>query len=449
MTDHARFEFDDDELSRIGAEAYLFLYPLVIMELTRRASTNVADLSRRGRAPMNALAHARAFPPGEFRTIVRPNFDTLYSTAWVDVAHEPMILSLPALPDDRFVMVPCYDMWTEVFASPGTRTNGTAPYAFALCEPTWRGELPADVERIDAPTSVVWILARSETRGVNDYEHIHQFQDAMTLSSLSSYPEPAPTLSSERSGDETKVPPMLAVAQMDANDFFSLASELLRTHRCHSSDWNTVARIRHVGIDARLPFEFSSLDQRIKDALLSAPALAAQVQRHSFGTMGTNVNGWQMFTETTGAWGNSYARRAIIAQWGLGANPPEESLYPSATVDSLGEPLHGENDYVIHFNAGQLPAVKAFWSLTAYDLQGYPVPNDLQRYALGDRDELEFNPDGSLDLYVASREPAQRTANWLPVAAERFLLTLRLYLPEPSVFDGQWRAPAITRVRAN
>jgi hypothetical protein len=146
-------------------------------------------------------------------------------------------------------------------------------------------------------------------------------------------------------------------------------------------------------------------------------------------------------------WGNAYLKRAAIAMWGIGANPPEESLYPTCAVDRYGEVLSGAHQYRIHFPAGSLPPVRAFWSLTAYDLQGYTVPNGTNRYAIGDLGDLRYNLDGSLDLYLQHSAVSDEWAsNWLPVPEDRFILTMRLYLPEESVFDRAWSPPAVEPV---
>src|SRR5262245_782787 len=129
------------EAELIAVEAYIYFYPLVLMELTRRQTTNVR---------MGAFRHLRAFPDADFREVVRPNFDTLYSAAWLDLTREPMIVSAPDT-DGRYYLLPMLDMWTDVFASPGSRTSGTAAAQFAVVPPGWSGGLPDDVTPILAP----------------------------------------------------------------------------------------------------------------------------------------------------------------------------------------------------------------------------------------------------------------------------------------------------------
>lgn len=110
------------EQNQIAEEAYLFLYPLVLMDITRRVGTNVPLGVKPGFGPANVFSHMTQFPPGDFKEVVRPNFDTLYSIVFLDLMDEPMVVSVPDT-DGRYYMLPMLDMWTDVFAAPGSRTR--------------------------------------------------------------------------------------------------------------------------------------------------------------------------------------------------------------------------------------------------------------------------------------------------------------------------------------
>jgi len=442
--DSAR-HLSDDELASIATDAYLYLYPLVMMETSRRVLTNTAYGVKVARGPMGAFVHTRAFPPASFKAVVRPNFDTLYSSAWLDLTNEPYIISLPAF-HDRFFMLPLYDMWTEIFASPGTRTNGSEPFTFALCDPSWHGVLPSGVERIDAPTSTVWIIGRTETRGEDDYANVHALQDAMRLAPLSTWPafEPPPFVKDERVDMST--PPMLQVEALGARDFFLLASELLTRHASHPTDWGIIKRMERTGFVVGRPFDLEQVDAPVRTAYEKAHAGASMQMHQRFETLVPFVNGWSSIGDM-GVWGNAYLKRAMIALAGLGANPPEESLYPNLQRDDHGEALDGASRYVLRFEADATPPVEAFWSLTVYDPRGFPVANELNRCALGDRDHLIHAADGSLEILLAHERPDDEwIPNWLPVPLGRFMVTLRLYLPRAEALNGRWTPPPARRL---
>ena len=426
-------------------EAYLYCYPLVLMDITRRVSTNWAVGERPGVGPMGTLQHARAFPSASFRTVVRPNFDTLYSSAWLDVAREPSLVSLPTI-DDRFFMLPIYDMWTDVVASPGTRTHGTRRATFALCDAPWRGELPPGVERIDVTTPVVWLIGRTETRAGDDVALVHALQDQMRVAPLSCWPdEPVPTLERDPHLD-VRTAPMRQVDQMSGHEFFARALRLAGVHRPHATDWNIVTRMARAGLVLGDDLERSPLADDLVDALEAAPARARRVLAERSHTIAPVLDGWSTIDDL-GVYANAYLKRALIARSGLGANPVEESMYPNLTLDAHGEPLDGSRRYVLRFGAHALPPADAFWSLTAYDHSGFPVANDIERYALGSRDALRFDADGSLEILLAHRHPDDDgLTNWLPVPDGGFVVTLRLYLPREEVVLGQWRAPAAQRL---
>jgi len=154
-----------------------------------------------------------------------------------------------------------------------------------------------------------------------------------------------------------------------------------------------------------------------------------------------------MNTHTMGVYGDYYLERAIVTQLGLGANVPEDAIYPINLGDETGKPLDGANKYTLHFDKGTTPPASAFWSVTLYDQERYQVANPLNRFALSSWMPLYFNPDGSLDLYFQNESPgADREANWLPAPKGPFNLTMRLYAPKSEALIGQWNPPAVVKV---
>jgi hypothetical protein len=434
----------EQEAYEIGMEAYTYLYPLVLMDATRRQMTNVDGGKVIGRGPMNAFTHVRTFPPADFRDVVRPNFDTLYSIAWLDLSKEPIVVTAPDT-HGRYYMLPMLDMWTDVFACPGKRTTGTGEGRFAVVPPGWQGNLPEGVQRIDAPTPYVWIIGRTQTNGERDYEAVHQVQDGYTITPLSQLGKtPQPVQATIDSTVDMKTPPMTQVDTMAADKFFSYAAEPLKVNPPHITDQPIVARMRRIGIDPGKSFDLGKADPTVKRALEQAASDALNAMRAKIPTLARVVNAWQMNTDTMGVYGNYYLKRAIVALVGLGANLPEDAVYPLNMGDASGHSLTGANQYVLHFAKNEIPPVAAFWSVTLYDKNGFPTANDLKRNAIGDRDALKFNADGSLDLYIQHVSPgAAKESNWLPAPTGDFNLTMRLYAPKGQVLDGYWAPPAI------
>ena len=438
---------DETTAHEIGIEAYVFLYPLDIMDVTRRQMTNMEAGRQIGRGPMGAFAHAREYPSADFRDVVRVNFDTLYSVAWLDVRSEPVIVSAPDT-GGRYYMLPMLDMWTDVFATPGTRTSGNAAQDFAVVPVGWTGQLPSGVRRIETPTPMVWIIGRVKADGPADYDAVHQVQDALRITPLSSWgppPPPVPVVI-DPSVDMT-TPPLDQVNAMSAAEFFRYAAELMKVHPPHPTDWSTVARLRRIGIEVGESFDAGALGAPVIEALSPVPGDAQQLLLRRLPGLARIVSGWQSNLDTMGVYGDFYVKRAIVAIVGLGANQPEDAVYPLLLADADGKPLDGGSRYVLHFAADSLPPVDGFWSVTMYDGHGFQVANPISRFAIGDRDDLRFNPDGSLDLYLQHDSPGgDKEANWLPAPQGPLGVTMRLYSPRPAVLDGSWNPPPVQRL---
>ncbi len=437
------------EAYEIGLEGYVYFYPLVSMEMTRRVSTNHAAGEKPGLGPMNAFHHMREYPAANFREVVRPNFDTLYSSAWLDLTREPVIVSAPDTAG-RYYLLPMLDMWSDVFAVPGKRTSGTGAGRFAVVPRGWVGELPEGIQRIESPTSYVWIIGRTQTNGPADYAAVHDVQNGFTATPLSRWGKSseAPKFTADPSVD-MKTPPLRQVNGMTGTAFFALAADLLRTNPPHTTDWSILARLKRIGLEPGKPFDTSKLKPEVRSALDRSAVDALKMMAAKLPTLARVVNGWQMNTDTMGVYGNSYLKRAIVAMVGLGANQPEDAIYPMLVADSEGRPLTGDREYVLHFAKDELPPVDAFWSVTMYDAEGFQVANELNRFAIGDRDALRFNADGSLDLYIQHANPGpDKTSNWLPAPRSGALgITMRLYSPKPQALDGRWNPPPVRAAR--
>ena len=436
----------DTDLAAIAGEAYIYLYPLVTMELTRLQATNLEAGQLPGRGPMNQFSHIRAYPDANFKIVVRPNFDTLYSSAWLDLTDGPIIVSAPDT-QGRYYMLPMLDMWTDVFANPGQRASGTSAGDWALVPPGWIGELPDGVDRIGAPTLYVWVIGRTQTNGAQDYEAVHRVQDGYRITRLADWGRTAtPVPHPIDPGVDMSTPPLDLVNSLSGPAFFTRAAEVLKVHPPHATDWSQVRRMRSIGLVPGRSFDADALDEQTAAAVAAAPRTAQAALGAQLPALAAVTNGWQMNINSIGVYGNFYAKRAIVSMMGLGANPPEDAVYPLLMGDADGEPLDGSNPYVLHFEPGGLPPVSAFWSITMYDSEGFQAANALDRFALGDRDPLGYNDDGSLDLYLQHADPGpDHQSNWLPAPRGRLGVTMRLYGPEPAVLCGGWAPPPVRK----
>ncbi len=436
-----------DRIQNIGVQAYIYAYPMIMMELTRRVSTNVEE-PKGLLVPMNRFAHLRTFPDHTFKEVVRPNADTLYSIAWFDVSKEPMIVSLPDNAS-RYFMLQMLDMWTDVFAAPGTRTSGTNASNFAIVGPNWNGELPNSVEQIRSPTNMGWIIGRTQTNGAEDFKNVHKIQDGYTLRPLSQWDKIStpPAKSPVNSTWDMKTPPPVQISNMSAKEYFELFAKLLKNNPPHELDWNMVEQLKNIGIVPGEEFDFSKLNPETRKALEKAVNNAQTMIDHKAKRSGEFINGWNISREVMGNYGTSYLQRAMIALIGLGANVPEDAIYPMSNVDSDGQPYNGSHRYLIHFEKAELPPVRGFWSLAMYDSDGYFVENPIKRYSRGDRDKLKYNGDGSLDIYIQHDSPGKdKQSNWLPAPADDFNMVLRLYWPQNEIRTGDWNPPSVKPV---
>ncbi len=439
----------EQEAYEVGVEAYIYLYPLISMDVTRKVTTNYEPGKKPGMGPMNSFSHMRAFPSADFREVVRPNFDTLYSSGWLDLTREPMVVSAPDT-GGRYYLLPMLDMWSDVFAVPGKRTSGTKAASWAVVPPGWTGRLPAGVRRINSPTPYVWILGRTQTNGPKDYAAVHKVQDGYTITPLSRWGKKVePVKAVIDPGVDMKTPPLHQVNNMPAARYFSYGAELMKLNPPHLTDWSTVARLKRIGIVPGKSFDFDNASRVVKAALARAVVDGLKLMNDKVPTVAQVVNGWQMNTHTMGVYGDYYLKRAIVALIGVGANQPEDAIYPLIIADADGKPVTGENKYVLHFAKEELPPVGAFWSLTMYDGDGFPVANPINRFAIGDRDALRYNADGSLDLYIQHEGPDKdKESNWLPSPASgRLGITMRLYWPKSVVLDGRWNPPPVRKAK--
>ncbi len=429
----------------LGAEAYLYGYPLVMMETTRIQSAKYIG-------PENQLRMVRQFPNAQFKEVVRPNVDTLYTTAFISMKEGPWAFEMPAN-NKRYELMPFMDAWTNVFASPGTRTSGNQGVTYLLAGPEWNGQVPKGMTLLKSPTDMVWLIGRTQTNGTADFATVHELQNRLRLTK---WPQPPDSLSAstdskrdaQPSWQVSTEPSLTPVAQMKAlntTEFFNRLMKLMVSNPPSPEDAPLLARLAQLEIK---PGQAVHLSGSNALSFSLGRWIANQRVMKALNTKAQDGS-WSYPPLNLGRYGTDYNTRAAVAMVGLGANLPEDAMYPNTALDHQGQALNGKHRYRLHFAANALPPVKAFWSITAYGADEFLIDNPLQRFAIGDRDPLVFNADGSLDLWVQATPPSQKeaAANWLPVQmGAPFLLNARLYWPEDKALNGPWKMPVVERL---
>ena len=438
----------------LEVEAYIYGYPLVTMEMTRRVFTNVEKPDGL-HAPMGQLIRVREYPPASFHGVTAPNADTLYTMGWIDVGNEPWVLSLPDA-HGRYYLFPMLDGWTEVFEVPGKRTTATGPQTYAITGPGWNGALPEGVKEYKSPTNLVWLLGRIYCTGTpEDYAAVHKMQDEISLVPLSSYGKPyTPPPGEVDPSIDMKTAVRDQVNALSVDEYFNLLAKLMKDNPPAAADQAMVEKMAKLGIVPGQPFDSSKLGPVAREAFSLVPKVAVEkiMLWLKEGILSGDMklqNGW-VFTTKTGNYGTNYIQRALVTAIGLGANRPQDAIYPTSEGPTILGSYDGAKNYVMHFPKGQLPPAKGFWSLTMYDKDYFFVPNPINRYSISPRQNLKANADGSVDLYIQNESPGEdKESNWLPAPKDKFILMLRLYWPDetdPSILDGTWKIPQVKPV---
>ena len=428
-----------------GAKAYVYGFPLVMMDLTREAAVGatVGELT----APPNQFSVMTTYPDASFRAVARTGLDTLFAVAWADLETEPLVLSVPDT-GGRYYVFGLFDMWSNVFASIGKRTTGTAAAHFLIAGPGWKGTPPDDVtETYRSPTRFVWVNGQMQADGPQECAGVTALQTQYRLTPLSAWgsdwspPAEVPV----PSGLDT-TPPLERVQKLDAGTFFGRVARLMKDNPPAPADAKIVNTLKKVGIEPGKDFDIAAVDKHTAKGLQRAMGTFGLLQKAL--TKLKTANGWIVIPDNFADYGTDYKTRAGIALIGLGGIWRQDVVYPTAFKDGDGKPLDGANRYVLRFDAGQTPPAQATWSVSMYDPQGYYVPNAIDRFNVAPWMPLAYNADGSLDIYIQAASPGEgKESNWLPAPASGpFNLTVRIYWPTEAVLDGTYKLPPVKRL---
>lgn len=424
-------------------QAYVYGYPLVVLEIQKNTLTNTIEPTNE-KAPINQLIHAKGTASAEDKYIVMLNMDTVYSQAYFDLKAEPLYFKKPKT--ERYATALLLDAYGNSIDILGTGgAGGNEEVNAVLVGPDYKGEVPKGLLRIDMPTNLCWTLIRVLLKDGQDIENVYEIQKQFDVRPLSAYQKEYryPKGSFD---PELEYVTFEKINQLDVTEFFNIFNRLIGDNLGENPDYNILDAVKEYGVGAGEQFLISAFSEEVREQLLQFPKrLIADFDTASYREQfGVSRDGWVFPKDTIAHFGKEYLYRANIAWGGIGVNPVSMAIYPTAATDSEGTTLHSRNDYVVHFSS--LPPVDGFWSLSAYGDDKFQIPNEINRYGINDRSDIAINPDGSFDIYLQGKRPAEdRIKNWLPSGENGFLIVLRLYLPQQSILDGSWKLPTVIR----
>jgi hypothetical protein len=428
----------EEEAYSIGLQAYVYGFPVV--EMYRLRYLSASSPTNPNRTPINQFRRRRELIDHTYTAVVSPNSDTLYSSAWLDLAPEPMILHVPDT-KGRYYVFQFLDFYTNNFASIGTRTTGAKQGNFVVTGPKWNGSLPSGLKRISSPTNAALLVGRTLINGTQNLANVHRFQDDCTLTPLSAWGKDSASLP----GPEEKWPPYDGSNPLK---FFESLNAGLRENPPPARDGSLMSLFERISVGPDQTFAIEKLDPAVARGLRRALDVGKQMIANPPTRRGTEFNGWYFPAKHIGNFGDDFLFRAEVALKWIFALSPEEAVYFIGERDDHGAPLMGKQRYVLRFESGQMPPMDAFWSITMYRVPDRLLAgNSIRRYSISDRTPgLKLQSDGALEIYVQHEAPEKdKESNWLPAPAGEFNLILRVYLPRKEVLDGTWKVPAVKR----
>jgi hypothetical protein len=437
-------EITPELANELGHQAYVYGYPLLDMLRIRHEMSSVPCPDGSGNAPINQIANAKKFATPADRTVVAPNTDTLYSLSQLDLKKGPIVLRHPDM-GKRFFDFELVDPWTNVIDYVGTRTTGSDAGHFTI---RWTGDGKGKKARqlgnpiIKSKYRRVWLIGRTLAGDVADQEKAYGIMKRYELLKPNGKKFKLAADCHRGKGEPSKYP-----LPTDGADFIAQLNRAMVNNPPPKRDQPLLDELAPLGVgpglspdDAGLePDVLGALHQGVEQEQATLPTAA----RLHFVQQSIDAKGWVFADPDIGDFGTDYLLRARIAVVGIGANTPEEAVYPGALADSGGALLNGANDYEMVFPADDLPPARYFWSLTMYDLDGFLVANPIDRYSLGpSHPPLIRRDDGSIAVVISHDEPSADDVNWLPAPSGAFRLNMRLYGPRKRVLNGDWTPPA-------
>ena len=433
----------------LGIQAYIWGYPMVVMQKSRDAMTKGGDapvtpeqFNKTGKlfAPVNQVANAWGMLGPKFSAVQSGNSDTQYSVTWFDSSKGPSVLHLPDA-KGRYYTFQFIDAFTNNFHYASTRTMGSQEQNYALVAPGWKGKLPTGVIRVDTPTPTGFIIGRWFVKNEKDVAAVNALQKQVTMTPLGSF-------------GKKYTPPKVKVvaAKKYTGDlaFFEQLGDTLVINGAPASDAGLLGLLKNIGLSVDHGFDPSALSDADKKALAQAATEGDAMLAAKSASMGKDVNGWQLSPVLDEYFGNDYLFRAAIGYQAMFVNTPIEAYYPGVFKDTSGKTLDGSTGkYTMIFAKGKTPPVGAFWSTTMYDAKKrLMTENSINRYKIGSADSLKAGADGSTTIYIQNESPGKdKESNWLPAPKEPFYMLFRMYQPDIEVLNGQYELPGVVQTK--
>ncbi len=440
------------ETKAIAEEAFIYGLPIV-MNYAVMNEFVIDKSSPQYKGPFNTIANESRVFTWEDTAVVTPNSDTPYSMLWLDLRAEPVVISVPAVPKERYYSVQLIDGNTYNYGYIGSRATGNEAGDYLVVGPGWSGETPPGIRQVFTSTTPFGLtIFRTQLFDAADMPNVVKVQQGYQVRPLSAFlNQPAPPAA-------PAVDFLPATTAGIKDNFFQYLDAALEFVPVTPEDEALRARLATIGIGPGKTFEFKDLSAGHKaEVLLAMKQGDSKVDAFLAGGM-KDVNGWKvgsLFGDRNFYKGD-WLLRAAAAKGGIFGNNADEAVYPMTRVDSAGENLDGsQHNYTLTFPAGQLPPVNAFWSVTMYDGNTQLlIRNPIGRYLINSPmlPAMAKNADGSLTLHIRKDSPGKGLeANWLPAPDGPVYLVMRLYWPKteaPSVLpagSGTWSPPAVTR----
>ena len=436
-----------EEAKQIAEDAYIFAYPMLDNYKMMFAQA-IYKQSPAYEAPFNQLKHKSILLGPEYTTIVRPNNDTFYSIIWMDLRAEPIIFQVPAIQDKRYYSFQLIDLYTHNFDYIGTRATGFDTGTFMIASANWQGEKPESVNQvIRTGSNFAVALGRTQVYGPDDVEAAIAVQKGYKTMPLSQF------MGTDAPASAKQIDfPVWNPKQFKSARFISYLNFLLAQLKLNPSESELFARFSKIGIEPNKTFDPEKVEPETLTAIEAGVANALVKIEEKMKALGEQNNGWMQISGAFGAreaMQGKYLTRAAAAYFGLWGNTLEEAFYPECSLDADGEALDtSKHDYVLHFEADQLPPVKAFWSLSMYKLpEQLFIENPINRYVISSATKgLKYAEDGSLTVTLQHESPGtEAESNWLPAPDGPFSLQARLYWPKPESLDPLYAPPPVRK----